>query len=98
MRPEFKRLVDEIGKVLVYVASQSRGDSVDIIYLLGGIARWPGIEKLLGEMLALPLEVMNPLLRFNAENIDQLDPEQAVGAGFAVATGCALKGVIESDE
>ncbi len=98
LKPEFRRLADELGKVLIYVASQSRGSSIDFVYLLGGIARLPGVEEQFGRLLELPVQVMQPLKQFRIGAMADVDAaEQIAGAGFAVAAGCALREVQAHD-
>ena len=81
----------EVRKVLIYVASQSRGASIDAVYLLGSAARWPGTAPALEEFLNLPVEVLNPFCAFEANSdpavLRGLDPV----AGMATAIGCALR-------
>ncbi len=100
LKPEFRQLTDEINKVMGYIASQSHGSSIDIVYLLGGIARWPGIEEVLGALLELPVHVLNPLAQFKSVAGDvpgngNDSQEHIAGATYALATGCALRGLIE---
>ena len=91
-KPLFIRLVDEISRVLIYVASQTHGESVDRIYLLGSIARWRGADQLLNRLLTLPVQtVPNPLNRFlsfggGAEHIERESAPE-----IAIATGLALR-------
>ncbi|MGF1613427.1 MAG: pilus assembly protein PilM [Gammaproteobacteria bacterium] len=91
LRPVFKVLCGEIAKILIYHASQVHGKSVDGVYLLGSVARWPGIEQMLEGLLSLRVATLNPLASF-AESQQlmgrtDLDPV----ADLAIATGCALR-------
>ncbi len=91
LKPMFLDLMAEVRKVLIYVASQSRGASIDAVYLLGSAARWPGTAPALEEFLNLPVEVLNPFCAFEANSdpavLRGLDPV----AGIATAIGCALR-------
>ena len=91
VKPRFLDLADEVQKVVIYTASQMRGAAIDHVYLLGSVARWPGADMLLANLLSLPVTVLNPFHSFatdaNAMVSDDLDPI----VGFAVATGCALR-------
>lgn len=92
LKPEFRRLAEEVGKVLVYVASMYHGSSVSHVYLLGGVLRVPGIERLLGSMLGLPVSALNPLAFFDQQaQIKGLEPHR-LAAGFSIAIGCSLRG------
>ncbi len=84
-------LADEVNRTLIYAASETRGEAVEHLYILGSIARWPGIQVLLSELLGLNVEIMpNPLSAFNHESSDiaQKDVPE-----IAVATGLALRGI-----
>ena len=91
LKPMFIDLLAEIRKVLIYVASQSRGASIDAVLLLGSATRWPGTAPALEEILSLPVEVLNPFCAFAANS----DPKVLRGldpvAGMATAIGCALR-------
>lgn len=91
LRPEFSALTAEVRKTLSYTSSKTRGRSVDKIFLLGSIARYPGIAELLGELLSTPVEVLNPFSLFphhlKHEDLATLTPH----SGIAVAAGLALR-------
>lgn len=93
LRPEFAALVAEVNKTLIYTASRSRGRGVDQIYLLGSAGRYPGVGRLMQELLAIPVEVLNPFRTFRspmlAADLDQLKPI----AGIALACGLGLRGL-----
>lgn len=96
VKPAFLGLADEINRALIYTASETHGEPVSRIYLLGSLARWQGTDHLLNRLVKLPVETMP-------------DPLQALGRGTtsgptgqpepapetAVATGLALSGMIE---
>lgn len=92
LRPELSTLTAEVNKTLIYTASRSRGRSIDQIYLLGSIGRYPGIDRLILEMLAVPVEVLNPFRAFGSRlgeaELARLRPI----AGIALACGLALRG------
>ncbi len=91
LQPEFLALKAEVGKTLIYTASKTRGKTVDKIYLVGSVARYPGIAELLSEELSMPIEVLDPFSIFphQLEQLAGLWPH----TGAAVATGLALRGV-----
>jgi len=93
LRPQLLALKAEVSKTLVYAASKTRGESVDKIFLVGGVARYPGIAALMGEDVAKPVEVLNPFAvfphRLTQTELAELWPH----SGVAVATGLALRGV-----
>ena len=92
VKPAFLKLAEEINRTLIYTASQTRGETVSRIYLLGGIARWQGCDALLNSLVQLEVETIpNPLQPFGHESA-------AAGATkpeIAVATGLAMHGLTE---
>jgi type IV pilus assembly protein PilM len=93
LRPEFATLKAEVDNTLVYAASRAHGRTVDRIYVVGSIARYPGIEHLLREQFSLPLEILDPFSifshRLSEKELSWLWPR----SGVAAATGLALRGV-----
>jgi type IV pilus assembly protein PilM len=93
LRPEFAGLKAEVNNTLVYTASRAHGRSVDTIYVIGSIARYPGIEDLLREQFSLPVKILDPLSvfshRLSETQLSWLWPR----SGVAAATGLALRGV-----
>jgi Tfp pilus assembly PilM family ATPase len=90
---EFAALVAEVGKTLIYTASKTRGRTVDKIYLLGSIARYPGIGELLSDLLAMPVEVLEPFSIFPHRLSNAQSASLSPHSRFAVATGLALRNV-----
>ena len=92
LRPEFAALVAEVHKTLIYTASRNRGRGVVQIYLLGSVGRYPGADRLLQELLSIPVEVLNPFRAFRspipATELSRLEPM----AGMALACGLGLRG------
>lgn len=96
IKPVFLELVEEINRVLVYTASQTHGESVSRIFLLGSLARWEGIDQLLNNLVKLPVETIpDPLKHFGqpARPTGRSQPKPEI----AVATGLALNGMLEND-
>jgi Tfp pilus assembly PilM family ATPase len=93
LRPEFATLKAEVDSTLVYTASRAHGRSVDGIYVVGSIARYPGIEHLLREQFSMPLKILDPFSifshRLSKKELAWLWPR----SGVAAATGLALRGV-----
>ncbi len=91
LRPQFLGLKAEVSKTLIYAASKTRGETVDKIFLVGGVARCPGIAALMSEDLSKPVEVLNPFSifphRLTQKELAELWPH----SGVAVATGLALR-------
>ena len=78
---------------MIYTASQTHGEAISRIYLLGSIARWQGINHLLGALVKLPVEIIpNPLEPFDRKNGTSTGNDEPM-AEIAVATGLALSGM-----
>jgi len=92
LRPRFLDLAAEVERLILYAAAELRGAGVDRVYLLGGIARWPGIERYLDGLLPLAVRILDPFASFGTEDPAPTTAELDPVAGFAVATGCALRG------
>ena len=54
LKHRFIQLVDEINRILVFTASETRGQPIGRICVLGSIARWPGAEGLLRQLIDIP--------------------------------------------
>ncbi len=93
LKPSFMQLGDNIRRALVYAVAETRGDPVTKIFLLGSVARWRGANKVVSDLLGIPVQVMtDPLLRYQASgDIKTMSSENR--PEFAVATGLALKGL-----
>ncbi|MDJ0793005.1 MAG: pilus assembly protein PilM [Woeseiaceae bacterium] len=93
LKPEFLRLVDEIKRVCLYAAAETRGGAVNKVYLLGSLAHWPGADELLGNLADMHVEkIQDPLQTFRTDEAHS--GEAALSPELAVATGLALR---ESD-
>jgi type IV pilus assembly protein PilM len=93
VRPALLKLADEINRTLIYTASQTRGEPIGRIYLLGSLARWRGIDDLLAGLIKLPVAIIpNPLKPFDRDNGCSTENNEAIPE-IAVATGLALSGL-----
>ena len=95
LKPPFQKLVEEIRRVCMYAAAETRGGAVGQVYLLGSIARWPGAARMLASMADVSVaNVPDPLagIADREDNVTQV----AQSPEIAVATGLALRG-LESD-
>jgi len=65
--------------------------SIDAIYLSGGSCRIPGLDKVLGENLDVPVQIFNPFshIQYDAKQFDQsyvdyMGPQMAISLGLAL--------------
>lgn len=91
LKPQFLKLVEEVKRAFLYAAAETRGGAVTKVYLLGGIARWRGADRLLSSLADVDVQTIpDPLALFPAG-------DKPVGEDFAsevaVATGLALRGM-----
>lgn len=98
LKPEFLRLGEEIDRAFMYAAAQTRGGGDARICLFGSLAHWSGVDQVLADLTHLPISTLpNPLYSFG----DDGDITGYSGAmaepEFAVASGLALKGLIDDD-
>jgi type IV pilus assembly protein PilM len=98
VKPVFMDLVNEINRALVYAASETRGEPVRQIYLLGSIARWKGANEYLQSLLDLPVQTIpDPLIFFSGGDGESAPSGQVTGPELAVAAGLALRDMALAD-
>ena len=96
LKPQFMKLVDEIKRVCLYAASETRGGAVTQVYLLGSIARWPGSDTLLTSMTGVNVaKIPDPLALFPSDADSRKPPKHEAAPEIVVATGAALRGLQE---
>ena len=94
IKPEFLKLVREIERAFLFAQSESQGDGQRRIFIVGGMALWPGATALLSSLAKMPVEILGcdhmPFAR-NATSIETLTDRQA--AEMSTAVGLALRGM-----
>jgi type IV pilus assembly protein PilM len=90
LKPSFYALAEQVDKAGVYTASQSRGESIGEVFLLGAITRWPGVERLLHSLLSLPVTFPDPLSALPLSR-DSIRDQTRRGTGIVLASGLALR-------
>jgi type IV pilus assembly protein PilM len=95
IRPRFAPLLEEIKRTLMYAAAETRGEAAKRIFLVGSIARWSEVDRLLSELLDIEvLTIPDPLAPFCTASDSAIHPP-AAEPEIAVATGLALRGMFE---
>jgi type IV pilus assembly protein PilM len=97
LKPSFCGLTEEIDRAGVYTASQWRGAGVERIWLLGGFASLPRIDRLLESLVSLPVQVLDPLAALGGSGPGSADPGAPPVRASAVAAGLSLRG-LDDDE
>ena len=92
LKPSFLECADAIQQVLLYTSSETRGKPVRQIYLLGSIAHWEGADRLLSDLIEVPVTVLDPLAEFAAPGAS-VSSRSEVSPLMAIATGLALRGM-----
>lgn len=101
LHPELRLLAEELLRTQVYVASRTRGSTLSRVYLNGSLARYPNIQERLSELVALPVEVLNPFDAFAMPAADGAAPaafqtgsqaSSEASKSIALAAGLALRG------
>jgi type IV pilus assembly protein PilM len=97
VKSSFGAVADQVASALVYTASRTRGESVDQVYLLGSITRWPGADRLFGSLLSMPVEVLDPAasMRFGPSGL--AEPHGSGAPELALAAGLALRGMTSGE-
>jgi type IV pilus assembly protein PilM len=90
LHADCQALADELAHTRVYVASRTRGSSIGRVYLNGSLARYPDIAARIGELVDVPVHLLDPLAAFE----HALPPAQAAALAtpVALAAGLALRG------
>lgn len=95
LKPQFLKLVDEIKRVCMYAAAETRGGSVHQVYLLGSVARWPGSDELLSSLSGNEVaKIPDPLALF-PQSEQSRSSTSTTAPEIVVATGAALRGMHE---
>ena len=89
VQPQFRALVNEIRRALLFATSETRGGHIKEAYLLGDIARWPGVTTLLSELTEL--QVRTPPMLAGGEGVDLDGSDTCIGS--VIAAGLALRGL-----
>jgi len=98
VRPAFLKLVREIDRAFLFADSESHGDGRKRIFIVGGMARWPGAATLLSSLAKMPVESLGrDHMPFAGDpaSMETLSEQQA--AQMSTAVGLALRG-LSSDE
>lgn len=92
LKPSLQELSNEIKRLMLYIASRTRGRPVHESYIFGSVAGWPGIDQTLSDMTGMSLKTTKPFYGLatskQAAKIEDLSELR----GIAVATGLSLLG------
>lgn len=84
-------LIEEIHHALSFFWTAATDETIDAIYLSGGVARMPGLPQQLSERVGAPVEIANPFAHVALDpSVDTPDVREHA-AEFAVAIGLATR-------
>jgi type IV pilus assembly protein PilM len=95
LKPQFLKLVEEIKRVCLYAAAETRGGAVTQVYLLGSIARWPGSDGLLSSLTGTEVRKIPDPLSLFPSSLGADTSGHAAAPEIVVATGAALRGLVD---
>ncbi len=94
VKPLLLKLAHEFDKAQAYTASQTRGEPIRHIYLLGAASDWPLASRILTEIIDVPVSSLSPVTRC-AELESHLQVPQALADHcLPVSCGLALRGAL----
>ncbi|TWI69758.1 Tfp pilus assembly PilM family ATPase [Pseudoduganella lurida] len=94
LHADCQALADELAHTQVYVASRTRGSSIARVYLNGSLARYPDIQTRIGELIDVPVHLLNPLDAF--DHTLPAERSAALATPIALAAGLALRGGLDA--
>lgn len=97
LKPAFLELLEEINRVLIFTTSETHGLPVSQVCLLGSMARWPGADDLLCELINIPSSCIKS--SFDNIFVDTFEPGNHWFDNIpelAIATGLALRGLVDN--
>ena len=98
VKPAFLKLVREIDRAFLFADSESHGDGRKRIFIVGGMAQWPGAATLLSSLARMPVESLgcdHMPFAGNPASIATLSDQQA--AEMSTAVGLALRGMSSNE-
>lgn len=95
IKPLFMRLTEEINRILIYAAAQTRGQPVNQIYLIGGVARWRGADLMLRQLLDINVRTIPDPLDVLSTQRDDAPRSNTGHPQLVLATGLALRGIVD---
>lgn len=94
--PVLTELITEIQRSFDYYRSRYRGESVDIIYLSGGTARFKNIDAYIYNELGIQCQIANPFKTISLSGVSGMSVEeiQEAAPSLMVVMGLALRELV----
>jgi type IV pilus assembly protein PilM len=84
-------LIEEIHHALSFFWTAATDETIDAVYVSGGVASMPGLAQQLSERIQAPVEVANPFARVSLDPTVDTPELRAHAAEYAVALGLATR-------
>ncbi|MFN8625438.1 MAG: type IV pilus assembly protein PilM [Candidatus Binatia bacterium] len=84
-------LIEEIHHALSFFWTAASDETIDAIYVSGGVGRMGGLAQLLSDRVGAPVEVANPFARLAVDTKLDTPGFRGHAAEFAVAVGLATR-------
>jgi type IV pilus assembly protein PilM len=84
-------LIDEIHHALSFFWTAATDETIDNVYLSGGVARMPGLAQQLSERVGAPVEIANPFSHLQLERAIDTPQLREQAPDYAVALGLATR-------
>lgn len=95
IKPALLKLVNEIERAFLFADSESQGLGQRKLFVVGGVARWPGAPELLGKLVNMPVEILGRAhLPINSQSPEPESINDQQAAEMSTAVGLALRGMM----
>ncbi|NDD27284.1 MAG: type IV pilus assembly protein PilM [Proteobacteria bacterium] len=94
--PVLSELITEVQRSFDYYRSRYRGESVDVIYLSGGTARFKNIDAYIYNELGIQCHIANPFKNISVSGVSGMSAEeiQEMAPSLMVVVGLALRELV----
>ena len=84
-------VIEEIHHALSFFWTAATDETIDAVYLSGGVARMPGLAQQLSERVQAPVEIANPFSHVMIDPSIDVPELRQEASEFAVALGLAIR-------
>jgi type IV pilus assembly protein PilM len=84
-------LIEEIHHALSFFWTAATDETIDKVYLSGGVSRMPGLSQQLSERVQAPVEIAKPFAHVSVDKAVDTPQLRQQAPEFAVALGLAIR-------
>jgi type IV pilus assembly protein PilM len=84
-------LIEEIHHALSFFWTAATDETIDKVYLSGGVSRMPGLSQQLSERVQAPVEIAKPFAHVSVDRAVDTPQLRQQAPEFAVALGLAIR-------